>query len=1266
MHAKLRIAFIAAGVVLFVVLALLVATTLTGSRLLAAVTIGVSLVFAIGGLLLILKVMARYTRAANRTATQLSNLEKRLEHVRAADVDAVAELRAETTTIQEGIAPVERLVTVEEQVATHDRAVRTLRRRVPDGYLDPVTTELAALKSEMHAELSRLDSRMGTIDEHAQDSWTLGAESAFQLGRRPRSFLSVKQAADLFEHYLQNGRYLELGPLISQYKLLTRLDLGTLRTLYRFYKAAGYWDLAALTLKEVSEKSHRGGDAKALAKLQRDITVFSKPAGVAAELPSAYAHDPAGPILHMVGRVLPETQSGFTLRTHYTARAQARRGLRVAVVGQSGVAEDAIEKTTKYTYDGVDYYRLSGPPRAGVLIDAWLRHNIEQLAELVRELRPSVLHAHSDFQNALIVNAVGRAYGIPTVYETRGFWEESWLTRAISTNGWDLNADSLFATYGHPGAYALRKHAEEVARGLIDYNFTLAEVMKDHILESAGGALDDEEVSVVPNGVDGDEFPIQMRDPELASQIGIPEDAVTIGYISSMVEYESIETLIDGFKLAAGWVSGPLYLLLVGDGKRREALEEHAAKAGIENVIFTGAVPHEQILQYYGLIDVFVVPRRKSSVADLVTPLKPFEAFATGRAVVLSDVDALREIADDSGAVQLFHAGDSRDLGRKLRDLVNDPQRRRSMGARAGHWVRSQRSWDRNVTEYFRVYRELGYRGPAEDTLEEDLRRRTTSAKPVPAIEHHEEQSRDLVPRVAAPIAIVEPSGPAELGISTESPSGRGRRAAATAASVTGKAPRAVVVAMKPQIAGRIRRNIMTLLELGFEVTVVNSTPRADFFQGLDHPNLVADFVDVRSLAVLYQARMTRKKNERAAKWDQEKKNRAVKAAEPERDAPEWMSNGVPGTEVLYRGWTSESGQDARKRLEEVWTDTDKRVTKFLNTSRQKRDLKIRDELKQVHLINRFVEFWRLSPDRIAEHKPDLIMSDDLPGLVGASIAARRLGVPHIHDCHELYLESTTLRPYERRVLWPVEKAYMKRADSVVIVNETIRDEYEKRYGVRGIVLRNAAPAVPAEVRSNPMDLRALAGIPRHSKVVLYQGGLVPGRGLDVCVKAAVHFPDDVHLVLVGKGKMHDELVAMMDELGVADRVHFLPAVEPGELPAYTAGADVGVIPYQPVSRNNEYALPNKAFEYPAAGIPFVAADLPELRRIAEAARCGEVYDAFSPEALAAAVRTVLDPERYSAYQQNAVTFGRENTWESERKILVEEIRRLTSRRVAD
>lgn len=464
---------------------------------------------------------------------------------------------------------------------------------------------------------------------------------------------------------------------------------------------------------------------------------------------------------------------------------------------------------------------------------------------------------------------------------------------------------------------------------------------------------------------------------------------------------------------------------------------------------------------------------------------------------------------------------------------------------------------------------------------------------------------------------------------------------------------------MKPQIAGRIRRNIQTFLDLGASVTVVNTVPRVDFFQGLEHPRLAADFVEVSSLAVRYQARMTRQKNERQARWDREKLEKAEKAKLPKKVAPDWMMREGRIPETLLRAWTSPKGRETRQRADKQWKQADRRLTRFVRATRKKRDLTIRDQLKKIHRVNRFEEFWRLSPARIAEHQPDIVVSSDLPGLVGASIAARRLGVPHLHDCHELYLESTSFVTYEKKVLQPIEKMYMRRADSVVVVNETIRDEYEKRYGVRGTVLRNAAPAVSEEVRSRPVDLRGMAGVPHEAQVVLYQGGLVAGRGLDVLIRAAQFLPDGAHLVLIGKGGEQEALEALVEELNVSDRVHFLPAVEPGELPALTAAADVGVIPYQPVSLNNRFALPNKVFEYTGAGIPFVAADLPELRRVADTERCGEVYDPYDPQQLAAAISTILDPGRYSHYRTRADAFGRSNTWETEKKILEVEVRRL-------
>jgi glycosyltransferase involved in cell wall biosynthesis len=148
----------------------------------------------------------------------------------------------------------------------------------------------------------------------------------------------------------------------------------------------------------------------------------------------------------------------------------------------------------------------------------------------------------------------------------------------------------------------------------------------------------------------------------------------------------------------------PVRLLVVGDGPEREPLRRKARALGLDDAIFTGAVPHTQVLDYYSLIDLFVVPRRPDEVCHLVTPLKPFEAFATGRTVVLSDVRALAAIARESQAAELFAAGDPAALADVLAKLLSDPDRCRELAGRGAQWVRGHRTWAANAGIYAALY----------------------------------------------------------------------------------------------------------------------------------------------------------------------------------------------------------------------------------------------------------------------------------------------------------------------------------------------------------------------------------------------------------------------------------------------------------------------------------------------------------------------------------------------------------------------------------
>ena len=426
---------------------------------------------------------------------------------------------------------------------------------------------------------------------------------------------------------------------------------------------------------------------------------------------------------------------------------------------------------------------------------------------------------------------------------------------------------------------------------------------------------------------------------------------------------------------------------------------------------------------------------------------------------------------------------------------------------------------------------------------------------------------------------------------------------------------RVVVVAMKTQLRGRIRRSVTTLLEEGAEVTVLGLKSDKDFTVGLDHERLTVELLNPSSAHTWLVRRQQSSAANRKRRTQQMEQRRELRAV-----------TGVART-------TRWKVRKRRRRAE----------------GRKKRMLALRRWVLPLHRITRWADFWRISRTRTIHHRPHFVVSSDLPGLVGASLAAKTLGVHHVHDCHELYLESTNLKPLERMLLAPLERRYMRRADAVVMVNESIRAEYAERYAVDGVVIRNCAETGDMQAGQ---DLYELAGVSSDAHLVLYQGGFSVGRGLETVIAAVAEFPERAHLVMMGYGPMELSLCELAESQGVSDRVTFIEAVPPQQLLSTTATATIGLVPYQPVSTNNRLALPNKIFEYTTVGLPVVVSDIPELARIANEG-AGLTYDSFDPSDLARAVSEILAPGDIEAAEASSRSWGRSNTWEIEQRKLV-------------
>lgn len=292
---------------------------------------------------------------------------------------------------------------------------------------------------------------------------------------------------------------------------------------------------------------------------------------------------------------------------------------------------------------------------------------------------------------------------------------------------------------------------------------------------------------------------------------------------------------------------------------------------------------------------------------------------------------------------------------------------------------------------------------------------------------------------------------------------------------------------------------------------------------------------------------------------------------------------------------------------------------------------------------------WRFAilgwADAAAREAPlaDVYHGHDLTGLPAALRAAARNGGRVIYDSHEIFLESGTnaRRPgWIRSRFARIERGWVARADALVTVNESLAEELGRRYAPRRTVVVHNAPgrwdAPPASAAPGasgsaaPGDLiRRVAGIPAGESIALYHGGFSAHRGLEELAGAILEPGlERVHAIFLGYGSMRSWLDAQVAEPRYGGRLHVLDAVPPDELLPWVASADVGVMPIQASTLNHALSTPNKLFECLAAGVPVVASDFPEMRRIVLGdpdGPLGAVCDPASVADVARAIREIVE-----------------------------------------
>jgi glycosyltransferase involved in cell wall biosynthesis len=296
-----------------------------------------------------------------------------------------------------------------------------------------------------------------------------------------------------------------------------------------------------------------------------------------------------------------------------------------------------------------------------------------------------------------------------------------------------------------------------------------------------------------------------------------------------------------------------------------------------------------------------------------------------------------------------------------------------------------------------------------------------------------------------------------------------------------------------------------------------------------------------------------------------------------------------------------------------------------------------------LHRALTAADFHRQAIGAVRARRPELVHCNDW-NTMWAGVASKLLGARVVYDSHELWPDRNG-RPEWRPWLLAAEALFVRAADRVITTSPGYARVLAGRYRIdEPIVVRNVPTSASAPTSKSLGDPPVLA----------YAGGLLRGRGLEQAIDALARVPH-VRLDLIGPGApaYRSELTARAEQRGVADRVALRGPVPPESLVEVLSHADIGLCLIQPVCLSYELTLPNKLFEYAAAGLPILASDLPVIAAEVRRHSAGEVVDPADVEAIAAGLRRLLETARYEYLRRGVSAMASAARWPDERERLM-------------
>jgi glycosyltransferase involved in cell wall biosynthesis len=271
---------------------------------------------------------------------------------------------------------------------------------------------------------------------------------------------------------------------------------------------------------------------------------------------------------------------------------------------------------------------------------------------------------------------VSRLKRIPFVFELRDLWPES--IKAVGA----MQDSAAMRLLEKLEMFLYRKAARIVS---VTHSFKKTLVAR---------GVDGDKITVVTNGVDMSRFKPMPKDVELVNKLGL-EGKFVAGYVGTHGLAHHLETLLDAAEMVRGLPDGATFhFILLGDGARKQALKEEAARRGLDNITFVDSVPKDQVASYWSLLDVSIVHLKKTELFTTVIPSKLFECMGMGLPVLHGVAGESAEIVRGEGVGIVFEPENAAEMVEHLRFLQRDCSAYE--GYRA-HCMEAAKKYDRTV-----------------------------------------------------------------------------------------------------------------------------------------------------------------------------------------------------------------------------------------------------------------------------------------------------------------------------------------------------------------------------------------------------------------------------------------------------------------------------------------------------------------------------------------------------------------------------------------